>query len=540
MALLDYSIKSGNSALARHLQESSKNAIYTSKTIQNDLIDCIGSHIRDNILKEIKESKYYSILCDEVVDISNKEQVSIVLRFVDDKCDIREEFLDFRAVERITGEVLAHEIKEVLIMYGLVFHDCRGQGYDGATNMSGTNGVQGRLAAENFKATYVHCNSHILNLCIVEACKLPLIRNMNSTITESAYFFHNSAKRQLFLDKVLDNKMSGVKVKDLCRTRWVYRHEAYENFSLLYVHLVDVMEAICEHDTSYGEMNWDNKTIVSANGLSKMYHSFSFIISFVSTMNAMSIIKPISVKLQCRSYDIVKAYNEVKDVIEELRTLRRSDSMLHSWYIQAESLARKVGVVPCVPRTAAYQQHRDNVEHSSAEEYYRRTIVLPLLDHLVQQMEMRFGKTQVLVARLVNLVPSIIATLTDISYEEVTSFYSDDLPSPALVPTEMWRWREKWCKEDPAVRPETLQTALKACDKDFFPNIYVFLRIGCTLPVTSCENERAKNLKTVLRNKMGQERLSSLALMHIHYNLRIDFDDVMDKFKLKCNRRIAL
>ena len=102
-------------------------------------------------------------------------------------------------MERITGEVLAHEIKEVLIMYGLVFQDCRGQGYDGATNMSGTNGVQGRLAAENFKATYVHCNS--------------------------------------------------------------------ENYSLLYVHLVDVMEVICEHDTSYGEMNWDNKTIVSANVL---------------------------------------------------------------------------------------------------------------------------------------------------------------------------------------------------------------------------------------------------------------------------------
>ena len=102
------------------------------------------------------------------------------------------------------------------------------------------------------------------------------------------------------------------------------------------------MEAICEHDTSYGEMNWDNKTIESANGLSKLYHSFSFIISFVSTMNAISIIKPICVKLQCRSYDIVKGYNEVKDVIEELRTLRRSDSLLHSWYIQAESLARRL------------------------------------------------------------------------------------------------------------------------------------------------------------------------------------------------------
>ena len=76
----------------------------------------------------------------------------------------------------------------------------------------------------------------------------------------------------------------------------------------------------------------------------KMYHSFSFIISFVSTMNAMSIIKPISVNLQCRSYDIVKAYNEVKDVIEELRTLRRSDSMLHC----------KKKSVQCTPNMVCY------------------------------------------------------------------------------------------------------------------------------------------------------------------------------------------
>ena len=31
------------------------------------------------------------------------------------------------------------------------------------------NGFQGRLSAENAKATYVHCNCHVLNLCIVVA-----------------------------------------------------------------------------------------------------------------------------------------------------------------------------------------------------------------------------------------------------------------------------------------------------------------------------------------------------------------------------------
>ena len=78
------------------------------------------------------------------------------------------------------------------------------------------------ICSINSKAVYVHCNSHVLNLCVVEACSLPPIRNMNSTITETAY-----------LEKLLDNRTTTVKVKDLCRTRWIYRHEAYGTFILL-------------------------------------------------------------------------------------------------------------------------------------------------------------------------------------------------------------------------------------------------------------------------------------------------------------------
>ena len=108
--------------------------------------------------------------------------------------------------------------------------------------MSSAGGVQGLISADNSKAVYMHCNSHILNLCIVQACSLSYIRNMNSTVTESAYFFNNSAKRQGFLETVVDKETSA-KVKDLCRTRWAYRHEAYENFFKLFKYLVAVMEA---------------------------------------------------------------------------------------------------------------------------------------------------------------------------------------------------------------------------------------------------------------------------------------------------------
>ena len=107
---------------------------------------------------------------------------------------------------RITGEVLTAMIREALDKYGLNLGDCRGQGYDGATNMSGVSGVQGRIIADNPKATYVHCNSHVLNLCIVQACSLQPIRIMNAAVTETAKFFENSFKRQNFLEKIIDKE----------------------------------------------------------------------------------------------------------------------------------------------------------------------------------------------------------------------------------------------------------------------------------------------------------------------------------------------
>ena len=39
---------------------------------------------------------------------------------------------------------------------------------------------------------------------------------------------------------------------------------------------------------------------------------------------------------------------------------------------------------------------------------------------------------------------------------------------------------------------------------------------------------------------MGQERLSSLALMHINYQVKIDLDEVVNLFGTKHRRRLEL
>lgn len=58
-----------------HLQTAPKNAMYLSPAIQNELIECCAIDIRETLLKEVKEAKFFSVLADESVDISRCQYV---------------------------------------------------------------------------------------------------------------------------------------------------------------------------------------------------------------------------------------------------------------------------------------------------------------------------------------------------------------------------------------------------------------------------------------------------------------------------------
>ncbi len=77
--------------LSNHLYHpQSKNATYISPQSQNDIINVIGYDINlAGIVNEIKASKFYSVLTDEVSS-HGVEHLPICLCFVDDYCEIRE------------------------------------------------------------------------------------------------------------------------------------------------------------------------------------------------------------------------------------------------------------------------------------------------------------------------------------------------------------------------------------------------------------------------------------------------------------------
>nr|CAH7728476.1 unnamed protein product [Callosobruchus chinensis] len=68
---------------------------------------------------------------------------------------------------------------------------------------------------------------------------------------------------------------------------------------------------------------------------------------------------------------------------------------------------------------------------------------------------------------------------------------------------------------------------IENCNRNFFPNIHRLLRTLATIPITTTTPERSfstmKRAKTWSRNKMRNERLSSLALLSIHWELQVMF-----------------
>ena len=81
--ILKYGYRCVNTANDELHKMVPRNATYKSKTTQNQLIDICGEMLTEEIVAEIKDAKFFTILADEATDCSNIEQMSVVVWFVD-------------------------------------------------------------------------------------------------------------------------------------------------------------------------------------------------------------------------------------------------------------------------------------------------------------------------------------------------------------------------------------------------------------------------------------------------------------------------
>lgn len=328
-ALLQFRIDAGDQVLKEHLKTADRNATYTSKVIQNEMIAVCGDMIRNEILHKVQEAKYYSIIADEATDEANDEQLSISIRYVDNGTPC-EKFLTFHECQSgVTGEAIADAILEQLAKWQLQPQFLRGQAYDGAGAMAGrSKGTGARIAALHPKALYTHCAAHRLNLCVVKCCSIREVSNMMQTADAVVRFFNNSPKRQLALETWIEDihhEEKRKKLKEMCRTRWVECHEAFAVFSDLFFPVVSCLEAIAISDHAH----WNRDTRSDAQSLLLAMSQFSFVVALVATQNILTYTKGLSVKLQGPYVDVVRAYRDIKNVKATLLGARSRVNLFH-------------------------------------------------------------------------------------------------------------------------------------------------------------------------------------------------------------------
>ena len=100
------------------LGNTPQNDKYTSHQIQTEILHVFARNIQSSICHKINDAKS-CIIIDKARDESKKEQMTLVIRFVDRSGFIQEQFLDIVHVKDTTTSTLKKEIFFVLSHHNL-------------------------------------------------------------------------------------------------------------------------------------------------------------------------------------------------------------------------------------------------------------------------------------------------------------------------------------------------------------------------------------------------------------------------------------
>ncbi|XP_019227153.1 PREDICTED: zinc finger MYM-type protein 1-like [Nicotiana attenuata] len=153
------------------LENAPKNDIMICPSVQKDIVRSCAKETLKAIIKDLN-GDYFGILVDESKDVSHKEQMVLVLRYVNKEGKVIERFLSIVHVKDTSAKSLKEAICYLLLEHSLSKSQIRGQGYDGASNMQGEiNGLKTLIMNDTPSAYCIHCFAHQLQLTLVAVAK---------------------------------------------------------------------------------------------------------------------------------------------------------------------------------------------------------------------------------------------------------------------------------------------------------------------------------------------------------------------------------
>jgi len=545
---------------------------------QNLLIESISEYISSTIRSQILSSRYFSISTDSTFDISHKEQLSFVVRYLFNS-KICERLIALSESSNTTGQSLFELFKSVMEKNGLDWsRNLIGQSYDGAANMRGSySGLQAHIIKENPKALYVWCHAHRFNLIVLSAvgcCKeaVDLFGNMEKLYS----FIVGSKKRSDIYRKnqiELYPKKQLKAIKRVGTTRWMSNSFALSTVLETLEAILDMLEQV-----KNVEGPADFKTGSECNGLQSYFQSSRFILTAFIFKHIFEVMEPLSKILQSRDLDLLTAVDYLKKVEQKI-TMMRTDEKFNTIFEEAKQFSEEHFGDFNMNNLMSFRNRKRNVVRRSGElcvdqsiqdskQYYKISVFFLVIDIILQQLNDRFDKNTLSVMKDIGLlsikrikevgpVPqdafSKICDVYGINQERVRNDYillksiikDLDLNLLTKLPAKLHDDYEELLSDSNESNDEdeeqqnlnnfgSLGNIFEIINtmniKSEFEHLYTIIKISLTLPTSSCTVERSfsklKIIKSRLRSTMDQNRLENLMIISCEQDINIDVSKV--------------
>ncbi|CAG9814688.1 unnamed protein product [Phaedon cochleariae] len=281
---------------------------------------------------------------------------------------------------------------------GSDIHNCRGQCYDGASNVSGhINGLQQKIRNVEPRAIYVHCLAHNLNLVAQDAMRVtPQVRDFLVTMRELIILVTKSPKRLAWFERlqrdavITENehpKENLKKLKPFRPTRWCVRIKSLKTIIENYEVLLQFLQ----------ELSLDSKNEIgaSASGHLKKFYEFESCFLLRTLIMILEKIEILNAALQNSKLNFHDAQANIDVMLSHLKNIR-NDSEYDQLWREVEADARKLNLDEAkltrqrkAPRK--YDSGSEPHQFDNTQIYYRK-IHFEILDSVIIGIERRFNK----------------------------------------------------------------------------------------------------------------------------------------------------
>ncbi|XP_042415036.1 zinc finger MYM-type protein 1-like [Zingiber officinale] len=552
-----------NDELSKAIAKAPKNAKYTSHDIQKQILHVLSVRVKNTIREEIGVAKY-CIIVDEARDESKREQMSIVLRFVDSNGFIQERFFGLVHVSDTAALTLKDAIYSALAHYNLDVQNIRGQGYDGASNMRGEfNGLQALIIKDCKSAYYVHCFAHRLQLALVAAAKnVTPIHQFFDRLTFIVNIVGSSCKRNDELKNAhaddiayliaINELETGRRLNQIgtlqraIDTRWSSHLRSLKGlikmFSASCMVLLKIMDDGLPSQRADATTVYDEMT------------SFDFVFILHLMKEIMGITDILCQTLQSKSQDIINAMELVlstKNLLQQMRDNKWDDLLVK---VKSFCELRNIDIpdfnAPYINKRGRGRAHQDNF---TIEHHYRINLFYASIDSQLQEINGRFSDDAMEFLTLSNALNPQNAVesfrVVDIC-KLVEKFYAQDFTRNEKEQLEMqlkhyeYNVVKGFDYKNLSTISELCQWLVKTNKSVTYNLIFRVIVLVLTLPVSTATSERsffAMNIvKTRLRSKMEDAFLSDALMVYIEREIArsVSIEAIIKDFKILKERRI--